>query len=124
MSAERSRLELARENVRENRELDPSEKETTIRFGKRDDVARVFTAEAGIARRVLAHPESDVAHMNVSDDDGGTRRMELSEYDGGPVVSVAADVPVGALQIKSSARKNDQHAAIVSHRVLESEGSQ
>jgi len=106
------------EAVGEDPDLLPVEKETTIRLPKDRDTIRVFTAEAGLMRRLLAHPHADVQTLNTLED--GTRQTaSIDEYAAGTIVGVVVDLPVGALQIKSSPRQTDQHAAIVSDRVFE-----
>jgi hypothetical protein len=108
----------ALDRVTEDTDLLPEEKETTVRFGKRDDSAELFTAEAGLARRVLAHPDARPTHLNVRRDDG---RASISpdEYAGEKIVGVTVDLPVSALSIKSRPRKNSQHAEVASERVFD-----
>lgn len=104
--------------VAEDSGLTPDEKETSIGFTKRDDVARMFTAEAGLSRRLLAHPHTDVTSLDVVDGDGTREAVAPEGYTSGAIAGVLADVPVGLFQIKSSPRKNTQHAEIVTERVL------
>jgi hypothetical protein len=111
-------LDEALDRVTEDSDLLPEEKETSLGFDKRTDVARFFTAEAGLARRVLAHPDTRVRRLNVLDD-GERAAIDPSDYTGEAIVGVVADLPVGALSIKSRTRKNTQHAAIASDRVFE-----
>jgi hypothetical protein len=103
--------------VREDAALAPREKETTIRFAKDEDVATVFTAEAGLTRRLLAHPEASTVGVVVVDGDARPEVMP-SEVNGRAVVGVRARVPVGALNVRSSARKSGGHADVVTERVL------
>jgi len=100
--------------VREHPDLTPAEKETTIRFAKGDERATVYTAEAGLTRRLLAHPHADV---NVLEN-GGTRPVDLSEVSGRDIVGVRASVPVGALKLRVSSRSAPGHAEVVSEEVL------
>lgn len=114
------------DRVAESRELLPREKETTIRFGKHDDLARVHTDEAGIARRLLAHPRAALRSANVRHD-RGARTVEAVEAlrglsDDARVTSVVASVPVSAIQIKSATRDSDHHAHVVARRVLRDDG--
>lgn len=104
--------------VREDRELAPIEKETTLRFAKRDKHASVYTAEAGLARRLLAHPHAEIKSVTVADGDA-RRDVPLGSTDGADIVGVRASVDVGVLSIRSTPRQSRQHAAIVSERVLE-----
>jgi hypothetical protein len=98
----------------------PAEKETSAWFAKPDDHARIFTAEAGIARRLLAHPGSRPQTLNVLDAAGDRASIPPADYDGETIVGVVVTVPVGTLSVKSEPRTTDQHAAIVSPRVLDS----
>lgn len=106
-----------RNAVREDPDLLPEEKETTFRFGKRDDYATVYTAEAGLIRRLLAHAHVHVKGLTTLD--GEARRdVPLPEYDGGVIVGLRARIPVGALQVKLRPRQTASHAEIVTDRVL------
>lgn len=104
---------------REDPELSPQEKETTIRFAKDEDRATVFTAEAGLGRRVVAHPESTVEEVTVLADDSIRQRAPEEMVDGDEPVAVRCHLPVGALSVRASSRKNPQHAEVVSGRVLD-----
>jgi hypothetical protein len=99
-------------------ELTPAEKETHFRFARDEDVIHFFAAEAGIGRRLAAHPESVVEEVLVEDGGGrpGRAPEELGEDDA--VVAVRGVLPVGALLVKSSSRADDSHAEIVTDRVL------
>lgn len=105
--------------VGEDSGLTPEEKETSIGFTKRDDVARMFTAEAGLARRLLAHPHAAVTSLDVLQGDGRRASVGVDEYTTGQIAGVLANVPVGAFSVKGTPRKSDQHAEIVTERVLQ-----
>jgi hypothetical protein len=106
-----------RDLVREDPDLTPQEKETTIRFAKDEEHATVYTAEAGLTRRLLAHPNADVEEVNVLED-GATRNVDPAEVSGRDIVGVRASVPVGALKVRVSARSAPGHAEVVSEEVL------
>ena len=103
-------------------ELTPAEKETHFRFARDEDVIHFFAAEAGIGRRLVAHPESVVEEVVV--EDGGARPAYDPEVLNGDeaVVAVRGVLPVGALSVKSSSRVSDTHADIVSDRVFQEVG--
>lgn len=106
------------ESVREDPELTPEEKETTLYFGKRDSHVTVHTRERGVARRLLAHPEGDIQFLNTYVD-GTARQIDPSEDDlQGDVTGVCISLPLGVLKIQKNARSNSQHAAVVSERVF------
>jgi|APHM01.1.fsa_nt_gi hypothetical protein len=106
------------EAVREDNSLTPEEKETTVRFSKRDGVATVYTAEAGIGRRLLAHRHIQVDGVTVGE--GAARRDVTPEaYTEGPIFGVRARVPVGCLKVRLSRRTTTQHAPVVSKEVLQ-----
>ena len=54
--------------VREDPELTPQEKETTLRFAKDEDRVAIYTDEAGIGRRLLAHPSARIEGVTVVDE--------------------------------------------------------
>ncbi|WP_206662518.1 hypothetical protein [Halorubrum sp. BOL3-1] len=100
--------------------LAPEEKETTFGVARDEDRVRFFTAEAGVGRRLLAHPAAVLDEVVVEGDGRGRPARDPAEVsEGEHVVGVRGTLPVGALQIKSRPRKSDQHAAIVSERVLD-----
>lgn len=102
----------------EDPELTPAEKETAIHFSKGDERAEVYTAEAGLSRRLLAHAYVEVEGVTVAD---GDRRDELAveDLDGDEaVVGVRATMPIGALLVKSAPRADQSHAEVVTDRVL------
>lgn len=109
---------------RDDPELRPEEKETTLRFARDEDVAAFYTAEAGVGRRLIAHPESVLDGVVIKDGRARpTKALEEVER-GEQVVGVRGTIPVGALSVKSSSRKDTGHAAVVSKRVLEEVGSE
>lgn len=105
-------------------ELRPEEKETTVRFARDEDVATFYTAEAGIGRRLIAHPESVLDGVVIRDGRGRPTKAPAEVEPGEDVVGVRGTIPVAALSVKSSSRKSDRHATIVSDRVLEEVGSE
>jgi hypothetical protein len=92
------------DHVGEHPDLLPDEKETTISFLKRDDCATVFTDEAALGRRLLAHPESALRPATVVHA-MGARTVEAVESlrglsDGATVCGVVVTVPVALLTLK------------------------
>jgi len=116
-AAERALLDA----VRSDPALLPEEKETTLRLGKREEFATVFTVETGIARRLLAHPHVPIRGLTVAEGDA-RRDVRPEDYTGGPIVGVRVRVPVGVLSVRSSPRSSTQHARIVTGRVLNEVG--
>lgn len=92
---------LNSENVRENPDRYPQEKETIIRFDKRDEVAYVWTGEAGLMRRLLKHDEFEVDERKSIERDGH-------------ITAVHGTLPIGCLKVLGTPRKNPGHAEIVS----------
>lgn len=114
------------DRVAESRDLLPREKETTIGFGKHDDRATVHTDEAGLARRLLAHPRAALRSATVHDADGA-RTVEAVEAlrglsDDARVTSVVASVPVSVVLIQLFPRDTAQHADVVTSRALQGDG--
>lgn len=103
--------------------LAPEEKETTLRFARDEGVAHFFTEEAGVGRRLLAHPEAVVEEVVVEGEGSARPARDPAEVSKGEhVVGVRGTLPIGALQVKSRARKTDRHSKIVSDRVLDEVG--
>ena len=105
------------ERVGEDADLLSAEKETTITFAKDDDRARVFTAEAGLMRRLLAHPDAEVSAYAL---EGGNTTPD--EWGGETIVGVTSTLPLRYLSVLSEGRSNDQHARIISRRVVRDGG--
>lgn len=107
--------------VADDPELTPAEKETVVRFSRDEDRAAIYTAEAGLGRRLLKHPHADTEGVTVAD--GSSRReVPVEDLDGDEeVVGVRAAAPVGLLQIKGSPRRSGGHADIVTDRVLDAD---
>lgn len=112
------RDDLAAAFDREDPRLEPLEKETTFRFARDESVVTFFTAESGVGRRLIVHPEV-VLEAVVLMDENRRPTVDPAEVTADEdVVGVRGRFPVGALSIKASPRKNDQHAQIVSNRVF------
>jgi hypothetical protein len=106
--------------VGEDSALTPEEKETTLRLGRRDDHVTGYTAEAGLARRLLAHPHVAVEGVTVPDGDARRDVPPEEHTPGDAIVGVRVRAPVGLLVIKSTPRRDSAgHADVVSPRVLQ-----
>lgn len=110
------------DHVAESQELLPREKETTVRFGKHDDRAIVHTDEAGLARRLLAHPRAALRFASV-EQHADARTVETVAAlrgldDGARVTAVDASVPVGVLKIRRAPRSTDHHAPVITEEVF------
>ena len=114
-------LEAALANVVEDPELQPLEKETAIHFSKDTDTARLTTAEAGLMRRVLAHPAAGIITLTVVDGDARPA-VAPGQYDGETIVGVEAALPIGALNVRLHPRESNQHAKVVTQRVWNAAG--
>jgi DNA-binding transcriptional ArsR family regulator len=93
------------------------EKETTFGFAKCDDYARVYTEEAGIARRLLKHPEFATTELRVNTDNEWGLRRSPDEWFGGVVTGVKGYLPIGALKVLAQSRSTSGHASVVSKEV-------
>jgi hypothetical protein len=111
-----------RDLVREDPNLTPAEKETTIRFAKDEERATVYSAEAGLTRRLLAHPETDTVGVVVADGDA-RREVDTDDVRGRSVVGCRVRLPVGALTVSLHARDASGHAEVVTDRALYAGGS-
>lgn len=107
------------EYVEEDSDLSPAEKETMFRFDKTTETVTAYTAEAGLARRALAHPHIEVAALTVRDENG-LRDVPPGEFDGEiPITGVRLRLPIGLFLIKSTPRQSTGHADLISNRVFE-----
>ena len=88
------------DDIREDPELTPTEKETMIRFSKTDGMATVYSESGGIMRRLMNHPEADVHPDRTID---------------GTVVAVRGEVPIGCLKVMANERKNGGQSEVVSY---------
>jgi hypothetical protein len=108
--------------AKDDPELTPQEKETTLRFARDESEIHFFAAEAAIGRRFLAHPESTVEEVVVLEE-GARRARDPREVErGARIVSVRGRLPVGALTIKRDPRSSGSHATIITSRVLDEVG--
>jgi hypothetical protein len=103
---------------REDPALAPVEKETSLRFARDQDRARFFTAEAGVGRRLLAHKHTQVEEVVVREGAARVGDAPDSVDEDDQVVGVRGTLPIGTLSIRRDPRQNDQHAAVVTKRVL------
>jgi hypothetical protein len=103
--------------VREDPDLAPQEKETTLRFAKDENRVAIYTAEAGIGRRLLAHPRARIEGVTVVDNDVRPT-VSVGEVNGRDIVAVRGSLPVGALKVRRTSRETDEHAPVVSEHVL------
>lgn len=107
------------EHVQEDTNLGPCEKETAFRFAKDLDYFEGYTAEAGLARRLLAHSYVEIPGVTILD--GDARRDVAPEDVSGdvPIVGVRVKAPVGLLSVKSTPRRASGHASVVTQRVFD-----
>ena len=102
------------EQVKEDPELLPCEKETTFSFAKDEDRARVHTDEAGLMRRLLQHPEFEITELRLHTQVGYRYvdcEQDLTECDS--VIGVKGSIPVTALLVKSASRAQRAHCHVV-----------
>ena len=107
---------------REDPRLTPPEKETTLRFARDEDHVAVYTAERGVGRRLLAHPEASIDAVTVIAGERARAAIALDELDTEdppPVVGVRGELPVGVLTVSRDRREDDAHAEVITRRVLE-----
>lgn len=121
--------------VAEDPRLKPIEKETHIGLTKdgspttaatqfNQHVARVFTEEAGISRRLLQHPHFTVTGVRVNDSLGDARSIEPDNFCGGKVTAVGGYIPVGTVKLQKTCRTTPGHASLVAYQRQASNSSQ
>lgn len=118
MSADAEARRRAREAVETDTSRSPAERETCFRTAEDRDELDVYTAERGLMRRLLAHPEASIDWVSVATGDVGGESLPLAEHDGRPVIGVKATLPVGVLTVARDARKYGTHADMITKRVL------
>lgn len=87
-------------------------------------VARVFTEEAGISRRLLQHPHFTVTGIRVNDSLGEARNIEPDNFCGGKVTAVGGYVPIGTVKLQKTCRSTPGHASVVAYQRQASNSSQ
>ena len=97
-------------NVREDPDLKPGEKQFTFSGTKADDEHQVYVEIAGMMRRLLAHPEFILQDMR--DIEGN--RLSPEEYAGETVTGVRGRCPNGLLKERASSRSTSGYAEIIS----------
>jgi hypothetical protein len=113
------------EAVAEDPSLKPMEKETDIGWTKagkptnaatefNQDVARVFTEERGVGRRLLQHPHVTVTEIRVNDSRGMARRIRPDNFHGGKITAVYGYTPVGTVKVQNSCRSAPGHSLAIS----------
>jgi len=109
----------------EDPELTPAERETLFRFSRADDRVEFYTAERGVGRRLLAHPAASIGEVTLRRGDRRRPAVPLEEVEeGDEVVAVRGALPIEALKVHHKTRTDGGHAAIVSDRVLQTEGGE
>lgn len=108
--------------AKDDPELTPQEKETTMRFARDEDAIDFFTAEAAIGRRFLAHPESTVEEVVVLEEGARRARDPRAVERDERIVSVRGRLPVGVLTIKRDPRSSGEHASIITRTVFDEVG--
>jgi hypothetical protein len=102
--------------------LTPAEKETVFRFARGEGRLNFFSAERGVGRRLILHPDAVLDAVVVKSGDARPAKDPAAVQVGEDIVGVRGTLPIGALSVLSKPRKSDQHADIVSDRVLEEVG--
>ena len=90
-------------DVCENPDLYPEEKETSIWFSRRDERATIHSDERGIVRRLLSHPESEVDPKSIE------------RGNDGEIYSFYGTIPISCLKMLSVPRETGGHASVVSN---------
>ena len=98
--------------------LTPAEKETVFRFARDEDRLEFFSAERGVGRRLILHPDAVLDAVVVATGDARPARDPAAVRPGDDVVGVRGTLPIRALSVLSRPRESDQHADVVSGRVL------
>lgn len=94
---------MNKDNISEDSELLPKEKQVSFVSTKADDEFRVHSEVASVSKRLLSHPEFTEE-----------RRREIDDE----IVAVTGRIPIGCLTVSKSPRQDGGFAPIVSRSVL------
>lgn len=92
------------------------EKEFTVSFVKKDDVASFSTSIKGTMRQALRHSDIDINKIQVYyEDDDSYENMSLEEFEGeGKIAGVKGTCPIGLIKLGKSPRKSGGYTTIIS----------
>jgi hypothetical protein len=85
-------------SYREDPDLTPAEKETTIRFGNDTDRLTIFSEQRSVVRWLDTHPHFEETDRRVKD---------------GLLVGITGTLPIGCLQLKGTPRKATNPASVL-----------
>lgn len=104
------------------------EKESRVLWSPRTDHANFYTADPGLMRRLVLHPEFSVRWFEAAQSSDAPRQTytvassnAVDRWDGEPVYSLEGSLPAGVLTVKQSPRKQSGHAEIITQRVLDND---
>jgi len=99
------------------------ERETGISWAADMDTARVYSSQPAIMRRIAMHPESRIRWVEQPTPDfervrvTGTSEPQ-QRFDGQPVYSLSASLPVACVTVKARPRGDSGHSRVVSDGVF------
>ena len=99
--------------------LSAAEKETVFRFARDEARLEFFSAERGVGRRLILHPDAVLDAVVLAVGDARPAKDPAAVQAGADVVGVRGTLPIGALSVLSKPRDSDQHADVVSDRVYD-----
>lgn len=114
---ETSQLCRLLDNIREDPDLIPEEKETIFRWTRDQSRVHTYTESTALMSSLLLHPTFEVVELRVSDDDRFGVRQLPSTYETGFVTGVEGWLDIGTLKILGSARNSERHSAVISDQV-------
>jgi hypothetical protein len=104
--------------VKEDPDLRPEEKETTLCESSTDGTAQVFSEQAGPVRRLLRHSEFEIEWVRVYHETARSETVAPEDYSEGLVTGVKGYLPIGCLKVQSGCRTNSSPCKIVSKAAL------
>lgn len=109
-------IESLREQLSEDPNREPCEKETAIHLEGDADRLTVTSFKRVVFEKWLRHPQFELEHVNVRDEDGQERTVEsLEKVRGNPaltIIGASGTLPVACLSI-GAARNSNSHSDIV-----------
>jgi hypothetical protein len=100
--------------VGEDPGLTSSEKETIIRWANPDEMAHIYSRQAGVIRRLLQHRLYEVKELGLYDGSPKTATLDEATGSAGRVTAIWGFLPIGALKVQSSSRSSSAAHKVVS----------
>lgn len=104
------------EIVKEDADCRPHEKETAMNFNKDRREVHVYSGIGSIIKGLIRNDVAEVRFFSVKENGKNVYKKETEEIDleNDIIVGIHASLPIGALKIQNSTRKNDNFSTLIS----------